>query len=390
MAKPFDMAGDDTLFLRMMPAVATDWQPLGDLETIKLAEGKDPVPQRKYLKRIIRLGEYLNGTDGQPFTVTMGALTNWVLQFSEMRRNGVKVGIPDGHKNEGIAGKNLGWVDRLWIDGQTLWMACTIIGEDAMRTVARADVSIGSPPQKVDGKGNTYVRPITHVAACTDPVVPGLGVFIPLAASLRLQQGDISMLDKLKKIAAALGLDPATIVDETAGLEIVLDAMMAWIEKQAETGESPAAPATQASDHDPAGGGGVSKETVTREFTASMGDKPEPPNPLLVKSIAEARGLKIDALVLSRHLKPAAAAKWKEMFIGKDDQAVSLALSSGSDGSDFDLMIEATKLNDPFIETGEKSGPQASIRLSDPNKPGPAERPDIVKDAEARAKAAAK
>ncbi len=400
-AASFDLAGGDILCLRMTPTIVTDWQPLGDLETIKLGDATDPVPQRRYLKRVIRVGEYVKvadrqGRGGLQFAVTMNALANWVLQFSKMQQNGVKVGIPDGHDNEGKASENLGWVDRLWIDGGTLWMACTIIGEDAMRTVARADVSLGSPPRLTDGKGNQYVRPITHVAVCTDPVVPGLGSFIPLAASLRLQQGDVPMLEKLKKVAAALGLDPATIVNEVAGLEIVLDAVMAWLEKQTEEAgnEEPAAAGAPPGGAPPvaAGGGegGVKKETLTREYAGKFGGaKAEPPNPLLVKSIAETRGLKIDALVLSGHLSPAAADKWREMFIGKDAEAVCLALSSGSDGRDFDLMIEATKLNDP-IKTGVQSGPQTGIRLSDPNKTKPGEKSDLVKDAEARQAAAKK
>lgn len=383
MATPFNLAGNDTLCLRLAPSSPDQWLALGAVKDVVV--DSLATPTRPFLKKVIRTGDYVKVADDQEFTVTMAALENWVAQFAAMKTNGRRVGIPDGHDNHGKAGKNLGWVDRLWIEGDSLWMSCTIIGEDAMRTVARSDVSLWSPSNFTDSDGISYVRPIRHVAACTDPVVTGLGDFIPLEASFRLR-GENMTLKKLKEIAASLGLDPDTIVDEDAGVDAVLDKFVLslgeWQAEKKKAGEEKAALT-------------ASLATEKAKNVGKPGDDPikpkaEPPNPLLVKTIGESRELKIDALVASGHLSVPAADKWKEMFIGENAQAVALALSNGSDGSDFNLMIEAQKLNDPIkIKTGTQSGPQTGVRLSDPSKGKPGEKNALQRDTDARVAAAA-
>ena len=68
-------------------------------------------------------------------------------------------------------------------DDGTLDAVMEIFGEDGFKAVETNDVSIYVPPTYTDGKGVTYKRPITHVAVCPDPVLPGLGKFERLAAS---------------------------------------------------------------------------------------------------------------------------------------------------------------------------------------------------------------
>lgn len=372
----FDLAGKDALCLRLAPSSPDLWQPIGGVETLVLDDLA--TPSRPFAKEVIRIGDYVKVSANQEFSVTMAALENWVTQFAAMKSNGRRVPIPDGHDNYGKAGANLGWVDSLWIEGESLWMACTIIGEDAMRTVARSDVSLFSPPRFTDSDGITYVRPIRHVAACTDQVVTGLRDFIPLEASFRLK-GENMTLEKLKEIAASLGLDPETIVDEAAGVDTVLDKVCLSLgEWQAEKKKAEA-----------------EKVTLTASLAtekAKNADKPpadpikpkaEPPNAMLVQSLAENRRLKVDALILSGHITPAVRDKLVEQFIGEDDKAVALALSNGSDGSDFNHMIEAFKLNDP-ITFKSKTGAQVGIRLADDRKGKPAEKTALAKDVDRR------
>jgi len=165
----------------MMTATPTA-TPIGPLESAPADNGQS-IPQRRFKKEVVRVGRYAKMSAGEDFQITRAHLDNWITQFGRMKANGVRVPIPDQHANHGSATRNMGWVDSLWIEGDTLWMACTIIGEDAVNAVARSDVSLQSPPRLVDGKGNVYMQPIEHVALCTNPVVPGLGDFIPLSLS---------------------------------------------------------------------------------------------------------------------------------------------------------------------------------------------------------------
>lgn len=379
------MSADATLAFRLGPSKAP-WSAMEAATTIKL--GNQSVAARRFKKDVVRTGEYVKVNDGLFVNITMEHLANWVMQFKKMKANGVKVPIPDQHRNFGSAKSNMGWVQDFWIEGDTLWMSCQIIGEDAIAAVSRADVSLESPPKMVDGEGNVYDRPIEHVALCTDPVVPGLGEFIPLSMSLRLQ-GRADMLEFLQKLGAMLGLDPATMTDEVAASEVVLGAVAALLEKLNGAGdevppEGAVPPAPPATPPVAASGGAVRKESVTREYGFST----KPVSPMMVKTIAENRGMKIDRLVEGGKVTTAVADDLRERFIGADAGAVKLALERDSDGADFDAVVSAFEKNDP-IALKEKTGPQTVVRMSDARKGdgAPKESP-LVANAKARAKAA--
>ena len=116
----------------------------------------------------------MKAEQGQEFEVTSGLLDNWVDQFSKMKANGVKVSIPNMHHNEGNPEHNRGWVSSVFRRGNSLFMTCDLIGEEALRAASVSDVSIKAVKEFTDGEGNKYDMPLTHVALCTDPVVPGL------------------------------------------------------------------------------------------------------------------------------------------------------------------------------------------------------------------------
>lgn len=385
----FDLSGKDPLEIRQTPTGLTAWQALGDLEEVTLGEAT--VPAQRFKKDVIRLGQYVKLSDGLVFQVTPTTLGNWVLQFHKMRQNGVKVPIPDGHKNAGIASKNMGWVDKLWAEDGVLWMSCRIIGDDAIRIAKRNDVSLHSPPVFVDGKGNAYTRPIGHIALCPDPVVPGLGEFIPLAASLGLRlQGESNMLEYLQRIGALLGLDPAAMVDEVTAAKMVEEAITALVEAKPEAEPGAAGEVLPASTEPAGKPGSVKKETLTKEYAGTFSNEKGEVNPMLVRLMAENRQIKIDGLVKGGKINPAVAKDLAEQFIGKEGAAVSLALSQGSDGSDFNLMIAAFEKNQP-IKAGEKTGAQAGkddVTLSDASKGGGEKPNPLIADADRRRKEA--
>ena len=383
------------------------WQAIGPRTTVQLA-GKE-VPKQRFLKDIIRTGEYVKASEGLAFTITLATLANWVIQFRKMQANGIKVPIPATHKSEewekaaqkkdGDPRDNMGYVDDLWIEEHALWMSCTLVGDDALEAAKRGDVSLNSPAEFIDGHGNVYKRPITHVAMCTDPVVPGLGEFIPLAASLRLQEQAI-MLEFLQKLGAILGIDPAEIPDEATAMALIEEKITALVEQvtgepAAEPGAAgapgaptPGAPAA-ASTGQP--GAAVRKQSVTTEYAGAFAlDSEGKPNPMVVKTFAENRRMKIEKLLDTRKITPAVRDKMVARWVGKNNEMVGLALARGDDGSDFDAAIEAFEANDPIaLKTGEKTGAQSkTVVLSDANKADGDKPNPLVANAEARRKAA--
>jgi len=395
------------LLLSALAGASGTWSTLGPTQNIQLAAGQPWVPSQKFKKALITAGTFVKDSEGLVFTIDLECLSNFVLQFNRMKENGVKVPIPAVHRDkkwEDAARKamvpgddprdNMGCVDSMWLEGRTLMMGCTLIGTDALVAAKRSDVSIYSPSRFVDGHGNTYVRPITHVAMVVDPVVPGLGEFIPLAASLR-QQEKPAMLEFLKKLAAALGLDPNTIVDETAGMDLVMQAIDALIKKAGgsgegqgdDTGTTNPPPASQAGK----GGGPVRKEVITREFAASRraarddaDDDGPSVHPRLISLEVRNRNLELSRLCTEGKITPDQKKKLAEEWC--DAEAVGLVLSAGSDGSDFERLIQVLDMN-PALKMGEKSGRQTPIALSDGSKGGTNENP-LLKNAQARAKAA--
>lgn len=324
------------------------------------------IPMQRFQKEIMAVGEYVKGD--MQISITPDTLANWVQQFNAMRANGVRVSIPTQHHTDGNPDQNNGWVDDLFIEGDRLIMACTLIGADAIKAAARSDVSIYSPPQFVDGKGNKYAQPIVHVAMVTDPVVPGLGAFVPISFS---QQGAPAMdLTFLQTIATALGVaEPVTAENYQALITNAVNALVAKVRGVPSPAAPPPAPPSDPGGPVPAGppaGGGMSTPTpgatvkkVTTEYAASM----QPHNPQLVKLLADNRRLKIEQLVRDGKISPAVRDKMIARFIGDKNAAVELALSRSDDGSDFDAMIEAFTINQP-LRRGEQTGGQ--IAMSNP------------------------
>lgn len=142
-------------------------------------EGGQPV--RRFTKELIRCGQYVKESDSLAFSVTPETLKHWAATCSAYLSAGNKIPVPVTHTDDPAA--NRGWVVDVWEDGKSLFGAIDLVGDEAIKLAGTTDVSIYSPAEHVDGKGNRYSRPILHVALCTDPVVPGLGGFVPVQSS---------------------------------------------------------------------------------------------------------------------------------------------------------------------------------------------------------------
>lgn len=141
-------------------------------------EGGQPV--RRFVKELIRCGQYVKQSEALGFTVTLDVLDHWVKTTAAYLSAGNKIPVPSTHTDNPEA--NRGWVVDVFAEGRSLFATIDLVG-DGIKLAGTCDVSLYSPPELVDGHGNKYVRPIVHVALCTDPVIPGLAGFVPIETS---------------------------------------------------------------------------------------------------------------------------------------------------------------------------------------------------------------
>lgn len=298
------------------------------------------VPHQRFRKSVMKLGKFVKDSEGLEFEVTSDTLANWALQFQRMKSHGVKVPIPNMHAGDGDADKNRGYVDNLFVDGDELVMLCEMIGEDAIVAAARSDVSIKSPSHFIDGDGREYVRPIVHVALCTDPVIPGLGDFVPIAASQKkAAEKDCEMT--WTEVQKALGVKE-TVTDENAS-ELICS-RLTELNKQVSNLEASLGLDTKKSKEEPKG---VEKEEDTNK------DK-LPSDPLTVGFVCENRGLKLQRLVDAGKMIPA---QLKALAQYTDPELVTLELQSGGQIDEFNKLVEVMEMTKPVV-LGERTGPQ--------------------------------
>ena len=341
-------------------------------------EGGQPV--RRFRKELIRTGQYIKPSEGLDFQVNQKTLDHWAAVFSEMRSNGVRVPIPAGHITDDMsaaaqAEANRGWLVDLFREGDSLIGIIDLVG-DGIKLAGTTNVSIYSPSKYIDGKGNRYDWPITHVALCVDPVIPGLEGFVSIAAAhgqpparvpvLTLQEG-ITMSDPAMNPDAAVGSSkPSDAIKESfkTAVHAVIDddsldvagkikkikAILQAQEKALGLFDSGTATSTPAVSD--------AAEVTVPMVAASL-------NPMLVRLAAENYGHKLAKLVEGGRITPAVRNKLAAEFIGADRRALALSLSAGENGCDhFDAVLAALADNDP-VSLGEQTRGQ-SLELSNP------------------------
>ena len=304
---------------------------------------------KRFRKELVRVGDYFKASQNLAFTVTPDTLDHWAMTFSQWAANGNKVPVPLGHDKAQNPEANRGWVVDMFREGDTLVGVIDLIGGDepSINTLAASnDVSIYAPVSFTDGKGNTYSRPITHVALCTDPVILGLGKFQAIAASLQ-QNGDRTMEEILKALGLAADADVAAVLAAIAAL------------KERAAGDGDKDVAASMTDEEAAKvadalglEAGASVEDILAaiaklsEGAAVAASQGKPADPLVVKLMGESRGAKMEALVAAGKITPAVAAKLRTRYV--DAKALSLSLSGGKDDG-FDALAAALAENDPVV-----------------------------------------
>ncbi len=333
---------------------------------IKASETDEGIPSQLFNKEIIRVGRYFKDSDDIEFEVTAETLQHWVTTFSLMQTNGVKVPIPAGHDLWGDPDLNRGYVRDLFIEEGSLFATMELIGEDGIKLSKTADVSLYSPVEYTDGSGNTYQRPILHIALTPYPLIPGLKEFEAIAASL-LSDKEKKKMD-WAKIKASLGISD-DVNDDTAEA-LILSAVTSL--KEEDKGITDIRETNVA----------LTKENEELKLSNSS----EKPGIVLVNLAKDNISLKLSALVAGGNITPACKKKLETAIIGNDkSDKLELSLSRGGSGV-VDEIISALSENDPVI-LGEKT-PGQTLSLSDAKKSGTEN--SMVEEAKRRADAAAK
>lgn len=296
-------------------------------------------PVQRFVKDIIRTGDYLDPHSGKRFSVTTEDLDHWAKTFSLMDAAGVRVPVPEEHTSKPSA--NRGYVRAMFREGETLRASIDLIGAAAIALAATNDVSIYVPPSFTDGKGNTYDRPITHVAITTYPVVPGMNPFTPIIASgasgdsaekapvLRLATGASSM-ETLKAIAAACGIS-ADGLDESALAQAITAKIGEWKTKMS------AADAKSQTD-------ATALAAAHKSIEELKGEKTREPDPMVLKLSGKNRAMELRQLMTEGYITPDAEKRLLAAWVEGD--ALKLSLDPNSDGL-FEQTVAAIRVTKP-------------------------------------------
>ena len=276
----------------------------------------------RYRKEIVKVGKYVKASADQAFEVTSALLDHWISTFQRWVKNGNRVPVPLGHEAATVPEKNVGWVHKLYREADTLIAEMELLDPALALTT---DVSICVPNEVIDGKGEKYSRPITHVALCVDPVVPGLGKFTEL--SLSLSKGDINM--ELVKLAALLNVEESALTEEMIIAALDVKRLVA-----------PAAV--------PAPAGVVAAPPLAASQTSTV-------DPVITRLVSENRTGKLSTLVAAGLLTPAIKEVIAAKYVKKE--ALTLSLSRGGNDEEFDLLIKVLTEN-KAVPLGEVSGVQ--------------------------------
>ncbi len=363
-------------------------------------------PVRRFLKELIKTGHYVKECDGLEFDVTPDLLAHWAATFARMRANGLNVPVPSGHTHDGAA--NRGWVRHLFRAGDSLYGVVDLVG-DGIPLAATNDVSIYAVPEFTDGHGNRYQWPILHVALCTDPVVPGLGGFLPIAAALDSPPADAPVF-QMQTVAGpripgqtgvAAGANqhdfprktlagaPMPIVDTSgqasaaeqiseafsqAVLQVLQDdgldlkAKLARIKEILtaqekalaifDEAEGPSPASTQGSAAEGASSGAASEELAGMSPVVAA---------RLAPMVARNRRHELADLVRDGHLSRAAADGLERLFVPAGEKALQLSIDQAVQVQ-FDGVVAALRKN-RAMAMGERTGPQV-MALARPSTAG--------------------
>lgn len=357
-------------------------------DAISAQEEREGIQVQRFRKELFRAGHYEQG-DGTSFDVTTEDLAVMAGETTRMIENGVRIPLSAGpvpHEDVSNPHNSIGTLEFVTVEGSSIFGVLEIVGEDEITEARQNDVSIFSPPEFADGKGETYRQPITHVAVTPNPLVPGLGDWIQIAASLKVEgkeghsfKGGLTMW---KKIAKALGLsaeDTEKITDEN-GIDTILSAI-----KDMKAAHKKEVDDLKATHKEEISNAKKAHKEVKASLDALTGEKEI--DETMVSLVEDNRKMKLDALVSASRITPEIRERIEKRYGVKE--AIAASMKAGRNGEDFDFMVEVMKDNDP-IKLTEQTGAQVITASLEK----PREKSDVsdvlIEDARKRAESAKK
>jgi hypothetical protein len=135
---------------------------------------------RRYLKDVIRAGQFFVPHMGVWLDVDRPRMDKWVAQFSRMQGNGVNVPLTTDHDQNAASVR--GRLTDLFREGDELMMEVEVSDDDSAALLARCPyVSLELDKNVQDGNGASYDEAITAVTITPNPVVPGQQPFLALS-----------------------------------------------------------------------------------------------------------------------------------------------------------------------------------------------------------------
>lgn len=292
-------------------------------------------------KELIYEGDFQ--TKELAFKVDAGVLDHWNTTHTQMVANGVEVPMPIQHTIDPEMRRATCLSMRRGLNSkgkQALFGKVKFRDKEAAKLAASSDVSVYVPPEKIDGKGTVYKYPIEHIAFTDYPVIPGLGKFTALAASLvnPVYKKKVFRMS-LTSLAEKLGLPVADKDEPTIEAEIVT--AVKALQTELET-----------------------LKNAPKE--GAKGPEPEAVAASLINLLRDNRAMKLSRMVEKGIILPTTKAEIEKQYCS--DSALTLACSSKSGTADsFDATIAILEKNGPVIKLGEKTGAQGfAASLADP------------------------
>lgn len=315
---------------------------------------KQGIPCRYFWKETLVPGDYQD-KHGVKFSITSQRIDNLISNFSRAKAKGFLPRVPSRHDTND-AKDNLGFVvDARRNERGGLELLHQMIGEDAIKAVARNGSSICTVANVTDETGENYDELIDHNAIVPDPQLSNLGDFTPaLAASrgmavsatvLQLASTDRSPSMDLTKLREAIGA-AKEVTDENLIAQAVakLGEVKTLELSRTNTATELATMKTRAE----------AAETKVLELSKQ-------PDLGILTERADLVSQKID-LAMDRGQCVKAQADLLKAALKDGDKPNALMLSrTGTAGTPIDLALKVLELNKPFV--GTVTGNQ----LPDPN-----------------------
>lgn len=370
--------------------------------------GAASVGTHRFRKDVIRAGDYFapnpNGAGRVRFSVTTERMQNWVDQSKRMKSAGVQVPLTQDHKDPTSAEARIGTVDSFELDGETLFMTCSVPDDAAAAILSRCpEVSLENAPLIIDGKGQSYTDVLSAVTVCQSPVVPGQSPFQPITGNA---DGMVWRFSRNVPATQHSPTEPAMFTKEQiaevrklvkAGPEVADDKLGDLVFKYlADTGTALGTATTQLSTLTTEA---QSLRVKVSELEKNGGTNKAPEIDLdVIEDAADTKLSRLSMLVEKGKLTPAALIVAKAKLIGETGKRPTVCLSrkaavhAGLSQPLADVVIEILEANDPAqlknVLGGTKTGVQR-MSLVDDNKAATDADPELTKRMAAMASAGA-